>query len=148
MARRGVSIRSAAASRDSDDSWSGRVELDVSEANVDARVLNYLALTEEDAGASLSLNAPIERFRLERSETNAICLRVFARDRVGLLSSLLERVQFLGLFPVRLRVTTDGPMVDDTIWLRGVAGHPPSPDAERALVHLLRELSLPSQELA
>ena len=135
VARRGISIQSAAATRDSDDNWTGRVELDV-----DPNTLNYLALTDEDAGTSLAL-PPIERFRMERTETNAICLRVFARDRVGLLSALLDRMQFLGLFPVRLRVTTDGPLVDDTIWLRGVADHPPSTEAERALTALLQELS-------
>lgn len=145
VAKRGISIQSAAATRDSDDSWSGRLELDVTEASVDPKSLNYLALTEEDAGAVLEL-PPIETFRVERTETNAICLRVFAQDRVGLLSALLERMQFLGLFPVRVRVTTDGPLVDDTIWLKGVAGHPPSAEAERALVALLQQLSAANGE--
>ena len=144
LARRGLSIHSAAAARDSDDTWSGRIELDVSQASADPRELDYVSLTEEDTGARLEMSAPIERFRIERSETNAICLRVFAYDKLGLLSGLLDRVQFLGLFPVRLRVTTEGALVDDTIWLRGVAGHPPSPDAERALSALMNELSTPS----
>jgi hypothetical protein len=141
LARRGISIQSAAATRDGDDTWAGRIELDVSQASVDPLELNYLSLTEEDTGPLLGLSAPIERFRIERTETNAICLRVFAHDKLGLLSGLLDRVQFLGLFPVRLRVSTDGPLVDDTIWLRGVASHPPSTEAERALTALLNELS-------
>jgi UTP:GlnB (protein PII) uridylyltransferase len=138
--RRGIGIRSAAAARDSDHSWSGRLDLDAATASSDPEALNYLALTEEESEPSLEL-APIERFRIERTETNAICLRVFAPDRVGLLSALFERMQFLGLFPVRLRVSTDGSLVDDTIWLRGVADHPPSSDAERALNALLCHLS-------
>jgi hypothetical protein len=140
LARRGIGIRSAAAARDSDHSWSGRLDLDAATASSDPEALNYLALTEEESEPSLEL-APIERFRIERTETNAICLRVFAPDRVGLLSALFERMQFLGLFPVRLRVSTDGSLVDDTIWLRGVADHPPSSDAERALNALLCHLS-------
>lgn len=145
VARRGISIKSAAATRDSDESWSARVELEVHGANVDPKSLNYLALAEEDDGGSLEL-PPIDRFRIERTETAAICLRVFARDRVGLLSALLDRMQFLGLFPVRLRVTTDGPVVDDTIWLKGVADHPPSSEAERALAALLQQLSTSNGE--
>ena len=145
VARRGISIKSAAATRDADESWSARIELEVEGANSDPRSLNYLALAEEDAGSSLEL-APIDRFRIERTETAAICLRVFARDRVGLLSALLDRMQFFGLFPVRLRVTTDGPVVDDTIWLKGVADHPPSSEAERALVALLQQLSTSNGE--
>jgi hypothetical protein len=48
----------------------------------------------------------------------------------------------LGLFPERLRVTTNGQFVDDTIWLRGVAGHMPSPSAEQALFEMLSKLRL------
>ncbi|HET9934234.1 MAG TPA: hypothetical protein VFQ35_26210 [Polyangiaceae bacterium] len=145
MARRGISIKSAAGTRDGDESWSARIELEVENASVDPKSLNYLALTEEGDGDPLEL-PPIDRFRIERTETAAICLRVFAKDRVGLLSALLDRMQFLGLFPVRLRVTTDGPVVDDTIWLKGVADHPPSMEAERALVALLQQLSSSSGE--
>jgi UTP:GlnB (protein PII) uridylyltransferase len=82
----------------------------------------------------------IERFRIERTETGAISLRLFGTDRIGLLSGLLERMEFLGLFPERLRVTTNAEFVDDTIWLRGVAGHSPSTGAEQALIDMLTRL--------
>src|SRR6187455_2527027 len=50
LARRGVSLHSAAATRDSDDSWSGRIELDVSQASADPLALDYISLTAEDTG--------------------------------------------------------------------------------------------------
>lgn len=63
-----------------------------------------------------------------------------ASDEKGSDIGLLERIEFLGLFPERLRVMTSGAFIDDTIWLGGVAGHPPSQSAEQALVEMLSRL--------
>ncbi len=144
LARRGLSIQNATASRDGDETWLGKLDLSTLNATVDPQTLDYLALAEEEPLTPEDLQTAIERFRIERTETDAICLRLFAKDQVGLLSVLLERMQFLGLFPVRLRVTTSGAFVDDTLWLRGVAGHPPSAEAERALSDLLSRLRDPA----
>jgi hypothetical protein len=140
LALRGISIRSAQAVRRPDDTWRGSLELDTSAAGVDPETLDYQALAITDVGRIESQRPRIERFRLERTETGALSLRLFGADRIGLLSGLLERMEFLGLFPERLRITTSGDFVDDTIWLRGVAGYTPSPGAEHALVEMLTHL--------
>lgn len=140
LARRGISIQSAQAVRRPDDTWRGSLELMTCEATVDPETLDFLALAEED-GSRIDESAPvIERFRIERTETGAISLRLFGSDQIGLLSGLLERMEFLGLFPERLRVMTNGEFVDDTIWLRGVAGHAPGTGAEQALIDMLSRL--------
>jgi hypothetical protein len=140
LARRGISIRTAQAVRRPDDSWRGSLELDTTSSTVSPRELDYVRLSAEDPGHPDALTPALDRFRIERTETGAISLRLFGMDRIGLLSGLLERMEFLGLFPERLRVTTNGQFVDDTIWLRGVAGHAPSPSAEQALFDMLSKL--------
>jgi len=140
LARRGISIQTAQAVRRPDDSWRGSLELDTTASTLDPLTLDYGELCGEDAGLPDGQSPALERFRIERTETGAISLRLFGLDRIGLLSGLLERMEFLGLFPERLRVTTNGQFVDDTIWLRGVAGHMPSPSAEQALFDMLSKL--------
>ena len=140
LARRGISIQTAQAVRRPDDSWRGSLELDTTASTLDPLALDYRALCGEDPGLPDGQSPSLERFRIERTETGAISLRLFGLDRIGLLSGLLERMEFLGLFPERLRVTTNGQFVDDTIWLRGVAGHMPSPSAEQALFDMLSRL--------
>lgn len=140
LASRGISIQSAQAVRRPDDSWRGSLELTTSNSTVDPGTLDFLALAEENGTRSDEAVPVIERFRIERTETGAISLRLFGTDRIGLLSGLLERMEFLGLFPERLRVMTNDQFVDDTIWLRGVAGHAPSTGAEQALIDMLTRL--------
>jgi hypothetical protein len=140
LARRGISIQTAQAVRRPDDSWRGTLELDTTVSSADPLSLDYVALSAEDASRADELSPALDRFRIERTETGTISLRLFGLDRIGLLSGLLERMEFLGLFPERLRVTTSGQFVDDTIWLRGVAGHMPSPSAEQALYEMLSKL--------
>lgn len=140
LARRGISIQTAQAVRRPDDSWRGTLELVTTSALADPETLDYLALCTEDPGRPHEGSPTLDRFRIERTETGTIALRLFGLDRIGLLSGLLERMEFLGLFPERLRVTTNGEFVDDTIWLRGVAGHKPSPGVEQALIDMLSKL--------
>jgi hypothetical protein len=140
LAQRGISIQTAQAVRRPDESWRGTLELVTTSALVDPLALDYLALCTEDPGRPDQHSPALDRFRVERTETGTIALRLFGLDRIGLLSGLLERMEFLGLFPERLRVTTNGQFVDDTIWLRGVAGHKPSPGAEQALCDMLSKL--------
>jgi UTP:GlnB (protein PII) uridylyltransferase len=122
------------------------LELVTATSITDPQRLDYVELCREDAGGPDGQSPSLDHFRIERTETGAISLRLFGLDRIGLLSGLLERMEFLGLFPERLRVTTSGQFVDDTIWLRGVAGHMPSPSAEQALHDMLCKLRGPSRD--
>jgi hypothetical protein len=142
LARRGMSIQDAQATRIAHDSWTGRLELLTGKANVDPYTLDYLALAREPAGGEDTGAEPrLSRTRIERSSAGTLELTFSADDQLGLLANLLDRLEFLGLFPERLRVTTQGERVDDTLWLRGVAGNAPSPQAEDALRALMARLT-------
>lgn len=140
LARRGLSIQSAQAVRSAHDSWSGVVELLTQGATTDPYTLDYLALTREPARTNAA-EFRCERARIERSSTGTLELRFTATDEIGLLSGLFESLQHLGLYPERLKVTTDGHRVDDALWLRGVAGNAPSPHVEEALRALMARLT-------
>jgi len=139
LARRGLNIRSAQATRRAGDEWHGVLNLVSTSASVDPYALDYLALASEMSPLSGEKPA-IEGFRLERTASGALELRLSALDQIGLLAGLLDRCEFLGLFPERLRVATNGRAVDDTLWLRAVAGMSASAQAERALRDLLASL--------
>jgi hypothetical protein len=141
LARRGMSIQDAQAARIAHDSWTGRLELLTGNANVDPYTLDYLALAREPGRREDMDGEPrFSRARVERSSTGTLELRFSAEDQLGLLANLLDRLEFLGLFPERLQVTTQGERVDDTLWLRAVAGNAPSPQAEDALRALMARL--------
>jgi UTP:GlnB (protein PII) uridylyltransferase len=147
LAQRGLNIDSAQAVRDGDSAWSGTLQLSTSGSPaepVDPRSLDYVTLSNESCAVGHEVNLSCDTHRLVRTETGTLQLRLIAADQLGLLSSLLDRLQFLGLFPERLRVTTTGQFVDDTLWLRGVAGHPPSTQAEQALRELLTRITRPA----
>ena len=147
LAQRGLNIESAQAVRDADSTWSGTLQLSTSGSlgvDVDPRSLDYVALCNPGCAVGHEVNLHCDSHRLVRTETGTLQLRIIAVDQLGLLSSLLDRLQFLGLFPEHLRVTTTGPFVDDTLWLRGVAGHPPSTQAEQALRELLIRITGPA----
>ncbi len=140
LARRGISIQNAQATRVADDNWTGELELLTAHATVDPYALDYLALAKEREVGQQG-EPRLERARVERSSTGTLELRFSAVDRLGLLSNLLDRLEFLGLFPERLQVATHGDRVDDTLWLRAVAGNAPSPQAEDALKTLMARLT-------
>lgn len=141
LARRGISIQDAQATRVADHDWTGKLELLTANATVDPYALDYLALTKERETVDQHGEPRLERARVDRSSTGTLELRFSALDQLGLLSNLLDRLEFLGLFPERLKVTTDGDRVEDTLWLRAVAGNAPSPQAEDALKTLMARLA-------
>lgn len=134
LSRRGISIESVDAIRRADGSWFGALGISIARATVAPTELDYFALCSEGRDETIALREPrLERFQIERTATGALELRLNAADAVGFLASVLDRCEFLGLFPERLKVTTSDGMIYDTLWLRGVAGNEPSSEAERAL---------------
>lgn len=134
LSRRGIGIETVSALCRSDGSWFGTLELSPRHATTAPAELDYVALCHEGERHSVVSNSPrLERFQLERTATGGLELRLRAKDEVGFLASVLDRCEFLGLFPERLAVKTQGGVIDDTLWLRGVAGNAASPEAEREL---------------
>jgi hypothetical protein len=134
LSRRGVGIQSVDAIRRSDGSWFASMQLGVTHATIAPSELDYYALCSEgpeDRGSARELR--LERFQIERTAAGALELRLNGPDEVGFLAAVLDRCEFLGLFPERLKVTTQQGMINDILWLRGVANNAPSAEAERAL---------------
>ena len=134
LSRRGISIESVDAIRRQDGSWFGALLISTVRATIAPTELDYFALCSEGPRDSVAPIAPkLERFQVERTATGGLELRLQAVDEVGFLAFVLDRCEFLGLFPERLKVTTRDGTINDTLWLRGVAGNAASPDAEREL---------------
>jgi hypothetical protein len=143
LSRRGIGIQSVDAIRRSDGSWFGSMQLGVSHATIAPSELDYYALCSEgpeDRGGS-ARELRLERFQIERTAAGALELRLSGPDEVGFLATVLDRCEFLGLFPERLKVTTQQGLINDVLWLRGVANNAPSAEAERALRALFLRLS-------
>jgi hypothetical protein len=133
LSRRGISIHSVDAIRRSDGSWFGSLQIVVEHATIAPSELDYFALCSEGPDGMTPKEPKLERFQIERTATGGLELRLQAPDEVGFLATVLDRCEFLGLFPERLKVTTRDGMINDTLWLRGVAGNAPSSEAEREL---------------
>jgi hypothetical protein len=134
LSRRGISIQSVDAIRRADGSWFGGLRLSTVHATIAPSELDYFALCSEGPRDSVpSLTPKLERFQVERTPTGGLELRLQAVDEVGFLACVLDRCEFLGLFPERLKVTTRDGIINDTLWLRGVAGNTASSEAEREL---------------
>jgi hypothetical protein len=134
LSRRGISIQSVDALRRADGSWFGSLRLLVSHATIAPTELDYFSLCSEDPDErAVQRELRLERFQVERTAAGALELRLMGSDEVGFLATVLERCQFLGLFPERLKVTTVEGTINDVLWLRGVAGNEPSAEVERAL---------------
>lgn len=134
VSRRGITIHSVEAVRRADGSWFGSLKLGTESATIAPNELDYFALCSErrpDGAGARELR--LERCQVERTASGALELRLRGADEVGFLACVLDRCEFLGLFPERLKVTTYQGVIDDTLWLRGVAGNEPSLEAERAL---------------
>lgn len=144
VARRGLSIQSAQATRTETDDWTATVELSTASAIGDSESLNYLELSNEQP-VGRKPEPTFSRFRIDRTSAGTLELRFAAHDQPGLLSALLDHLEFLGLFPERFRVTTQGQRVEDILWLRGVAGNRPSEQAEEALHQLMARSTRPTE---
>jgi hypothetical protein len=134
LSRRGIGIVSVDAIRRSDGSWFGSLVLAVGEATIAPSELDYYGLCSEGPEVrGLARELRLERFQVERTAAGALELRLNGPDEVGFLAAVLDRCEFLGLFPERLQVTTQQGTINDVLWLRGVANNEPSVEVERAL---------------
>jgi hypothetical protein len=142
LSRRGIGIQSVDAIRRSDGSWFGSLRLASTHATIAPSELDYFELCSERPGDANGAREPrVERFQIDRTAAGGLELRLRAPDEVGFLALVLDRCEFLGLFPERLKVTTCDGTINDTLWLRGVAGNAPSSEAERALRSQFSRLS-------
>ena len=142
LSRAGLAIRRGFAVRreDSDPAsgWRARFEIAREEASTDPVLLDYLELLAR--GRTLS-RAPIHLSEYALSESNAhggsLFLEVRGPDHTGFLGAILERLAFLSLSPVEMRIETLDSGVHDQFWLRTRDGAVPNPRARKLLGEVL-----------
>lgn len=140
LSRAGLSIRRGFALRIPDPVpvWHTRFELERDEQSTDPLLLDYLELV---ARGRTPGRAPIRLsgYELSQSDRHGGSLRVQLRgpDRIGFLGGVLERLSFLGLIPVEMRIETHEDGVDDTFFVRTGEGTVPSEATRKLLAEIL-----------
>jgi hypothetical protein len=142
LARAGLSIRSGYAVRhgsgESWNPWHARLEIVREHPSTDPVLLDYLELLARGRAPS---DTPIELTDYALSESNvhggSLFLEVRGPDRTGFLGGMLERLSFLSLTPVEMRIETRPDGVHDQLWLRTQDGELPKPRARKLLAEVL-----------
>ena len=142
LARAGLSIRRGFAVRreelDPASGWHARLEIQREAASTDPVLLDYLELLVRGRTPG---HTPIVLSEYGLSESNShggsLFLEVRGPDHLGFLGALLERLSFLSLSPVEMRIETTASGVHDQFWLRTREGGIPRPRARKLLAEVL-----------
>ncbi|MDH3686568.1 MAG: hypothetical protein OEP95_10095 [Myxococcales bacterium] len=140
LSRAGVSIRRgfALCTRESVPVWHTRFELQRDEDSTDPLLLDYLELV---ARGRTPGRAPIQLSDYEISESDrhggTLLIRLQGPDRIGFLGGVLERLSFLELTPVEMRIETGEDGVDDTFFVHSRSGDLPSEATRKLLGEIL-----------
>lgn len=138
LARAGLSIRRGFAVRredlDPSSGWRARFEIERESTSTDPVLLDYLELLARGRTPS---RTPIVLQQYDLSESSAhggsLYLEVRGPDHLGFLGAILERLSFLSLAPVEMRIETLEGGVHDQFWLRTRDGAIPRPRARKLL---------------
>jgi hypothetical protein len=142
LARAGLSIRRGFAVRREEEGpasgWRARLEILREETSTDPVLLDYLDLLARGRTPS---RTPIvlSEYSLSESSTHggSLFLEVRGPDHLGFLGAILERLSFLSLSPVEMRIETLEGGAHDQFWLRTREGGIPRPRARKLLAEVL-----------
>ena len=142
LARAGLSIRRGFAVRreeqDPASGWRARFEIQREATSTDPVLLDYLDLLARGRTPS---RTPIvlSEYGLSESSTHggSLFLELRGPDHLGFLGAILERLSFLSLSPVEMRIETIQGGVHDQFWLRTRDGGIPRPRARKLLAEVL-----------
>lgn len=142
LARAGLSIRRGFAARreegDPSSGWRARFEIQREETSTDPVLLDYLELMARGRTPS---RTPIRLSEYAVSESSShggsLFLELRGPDHLGFLGAVLERLSFLSLSPVEMRIETTPSGVHDQFWLRTREGGVPRPRARKLLAEVL-----------
>jgi len=141
LARAGLAIRRGFAVRQSAEpgsGWRARFEIEREATSTDPVLLDYLELLARGRTPS---RTPIRLSQYGLSESSAhggsLFLEVRGPDHLGFLGALLERLSFLSLSPVEMRIETLPEGVHDQFWLRTRDGEIPRPRARKLLADVM-----------
>jgi hypothetical protein len=142
LARAGLSIRRGFAVReeglDPGSGWRARLEIEREAHSTDPVLLDYLELLARGRTPS---RTPVVLSDYQLTETGShggsLFLEVRGPDHLGFLGAILERLSFLSLSPVEMRIETVEGGVHDQFWLRTREGDVPRPRARKLLAEVL-----------
>jgi hypothetical protein len=142
LARAGLGIRRGFAVRREDhdpaSGWRARFEIERESTSTDPVLLDYLELLARGRTPS---RTPIRLSEYALSESSAhggsLYLEVRAPDHLGFLGAILERLSFLSLAPVEMRIETLESGAYDQFWLRSRDGGVPRPRARKLLAEVM-----------
>jgi hypothetical protein len=140
LSRAGVSIRRgfALCTPRPAPVWHARFELERDEESTDPLLLDYLELV---ARGRTPGRAPVRLSDYTISESDrhggTLLIQLRGPDRIGFLGGVLERLSFLGLTPIEMRIETHEDGVDDTFFVRTPDGRLPSESTRKLLAEVL-----------
>lgn len=137
LAHHGVSVESGIARQGEDRDWVASFELSQPPGATDPLLLDLLELMSRRRGSAPPIALEGYALRTIARAGGALALEVWGADQVGFLSGLLERIGFLGLTPLEVRIETDAAGVRDAFVLRGHDGRAPSARAAKLLAEVL-----------
>jgi len=128
LAARGVSVQRGLARAARGGIWTARFEVLRLPGAPELAALDLEALAREDAHEGFATPLRIDRFAVVPAleHGGSLHLSVGAADAVGFLAALLRRLAYLSLFPVEMRLETQGDRVADELWLRAGGSRRPS----------------------
>ena len=137
LAARRISIERAHAMRTRNLSWIAEFTALLLEDAHDPDTVPYLAL----AATPVTLDGQplrIDDYKIEPCFDGTLKLSIEARDTLGLLGSLLDKLASLGLYPIEMHIETQTDLACDALWLSTADGGSPSIELTRALEQTLR----------
>ncbi len=141
LAHRNINITRVEAARGVGMQWSARLNLDFTTTDIRPDDLDYIGLSRESSSAVKAESLCIESLKMEFSTDcdGSLYLEAGGPDRIGILSSLLNRFSLFSLFPVKMLVETKNNRIFDRFWLKGLGSSIPSKEAVSALKERLEE---------
>jgi hypothetical protein len=138
LATRRISIERAHAMRTRNLSWIAEFTALILEGADDPDRVPYLALAATPVqldGQALQLAS----YQMEPCFDGTLKLAIEARDTLGLLGTLLDKLATLGLYPIEMHIeTTQSDVACDALWLSTADGGSPSSELTRSLEQMLR----------
>jgi hypothetical protein len=138
LAKRRISIERAHAMRTRNLSWIAEFSALLLEGGEDPDRVPYVAL----ATTPVTLDEQalrLDSYRIEPCFDGTLKLSVEARDTLGLLGSLLDKLASLGLYPIEMHIeTTPSDLACDALWLSTADGGSPSSELTRSLEQMLQ----------
>lgn len=138
LARARMKIESGIALREGPELWSASFQISSRKAIRDPLSIDLLALALHPPTPASWIPMRVEGFTLgDDPERAALRVDLFGPDQHGFLGGLLQRLGFLGLAPIEMRIETTEKGLYDVLHLQTTEGQAPSGVHRQAVAKLL-----------